>query len=134
MPTALQNKLPCPCSHNFDTKYQNCCEPYHLGQAAPDPLTLMRSRYSAYVLKLEDYLLETWHPSTRPSEPLFGKDDLASWQSLEIKQHAIAPDGLTGTVEFIAIYKVNGKTHRLHETSRFVFENNRWYYLDGTFD
>ena len=134
MPTALQNKLPCPCSHNFDIKYQNCCGPYHLGQVAPDPLTLMRSRYSAYVLKLEDYLLKTWHRSTRPSDSLFGKDDLASWQSLEIKQHSIAPDGLSGMVEFVAIYKINGKAHRLHEKSRFVFENNQWYYLDGTFD
>ena len=27
----------------------------------------MRSRYSAYVMKHEDYLLATWHPSTRPA-------------------------------------------------------------------
>jgi SEC-C motif-containing protein len=94
----------------------------------------MRSRYSAYVLKLEPYLFATWHPSTRPTEPLFAIDDLTKWQSLEIKQHSIAPDGLSGMVEFVAIYKINGKAHRLHEKSRFVFENNQWYYVDGTFD
>ena len=27
---------------------------------------MMRSRYSAYVLGLEDYLLRTWHSDTRP--------------------------------------------------------------------
>jgi SEC-C motif domain protein len=41
--------------------------------------------------------------------------------------------GNAGVVEFVAIYKVNGKAHRLHETSRFVRSNDgaRWIYIDG---
>ena len=89
----------------------------------------MRSRYSAYVLGLTDYLLATWHPSTRPAtlEPW---DASLNWLGLEIRAHA-QPDENHGTVEFVARSKRGGRAHRLHETSRFVREDGRWLYVDG---
>jgi len=35
------------------------------------------------------------------------------------------------TVEFVARSKLSGRAHRLHEISRFVREDGRWYYVDG---
>ena len=89
----------------------------------------MRSRYSAYVLKLEAYLVATWHPDTRPSELDLTADD-TKWLGLEVKKHALQ-DASHATVEFVARYRVAGKGHRLHELSRFVREDGRWYYVDG---
>lgn len=86
----------------------------------------MRSRYSAYVLGLIDYLLATWHPSTSPGElelpPL-------KWLGLEVRHAAQAGDA--GVVEFVARWRDGGRAERLHETSRFVREAGRWYYIDG---
>lgn len=92
----------------------------------------MRSRYSAYVLKLEAYLLATWHASTRPAILDLADDD-NKWLGLEVKRHA--PESADrATVEFVARYKIGGRAHRLHEVSRFVREEGRWYYVDGKFD
>ena len=89
----------------------------------------MRSRYSAYVLKLEDYLLATWHTATHPSELDLAADG-TKWLGLEVKKHALQDDS-HATVEFVARYRIAGKGHRLHELSRFVREEGRWYYVDG---
>ncbi len=35
------------------------------------------------------------------------------------------------SVEFVATCRVDGKAHHLHEVSCFVFEEGRWYYVDG---
>ena len=90
----------------------------------------MRSRYSAFVLCDQGYLLATWHEETRPSTVRF--NDKHRWLGLRI----YAADGggeadIIGVVEYVARYKVDGKGHRLHETSRFSKTGGRWYYLDG---
>lgn len=91
----------------------------------------MRSRYSAFVLKLDPYLLATWHPDHRP-ETLDLTEDKTQWLGLQVKRHVLdTPD--TAIVEFVARYKINGRAHRLHEISRFVLEDGRWFYVDGTF-
>ena len=36
-----------------------------------------------------------------------------------------------GLVSFVARYKVAGRAYRLSEHSRFVRENERWFYVDG---
>ena len=92
----------------------------------------MRSRYSAYVHGLEGYLLATWHESTRPSSLDLGNDLATRWLGLEIKRHQQTGED-TAIVEFVARYKIGGRAHRLHETSRFVHEDGHWYYLDGEF-
>jgi len=52
------------------------------------------------------------------------------WLGLEVKRHdQQQPD--RAVVEFSARYKVNGRAHRLHEVSRFVRENGRWFYVEG---
>jgi len=89
----------------------------------------MRSRYTAYVDGDSEYLLATWHPNTRPSTFELPTD--VKWQSLKIKSTTKGQSGDTsGTVEFVAVSKTGGRAHRLHENSRFIYENNRWLYLD----
>lgn len=89
----------------------------------------MRSRYSAYVRELPGYLRDTWHPSTRLAEPLrFG--DGVRWLGLEVRRY-VQTDANHATVEFVARSKLGGRAARLHETSRFVREEGRWFYVDG---
>jgi SEC-C motif domain protein len=89
----------------------------------------MRSRYSAYVLGLADYLLDTWHPSTRPATIEPDPPGLR-WLGLEVKRHMRDGDE-RAVVEFVAVSKLGGRAQRLHETSRFVREAGRWFYLDA---
>lgn len=90
----------------------------------------MRSRYSAYTLKLEEYLLQTWHADTRPDALDLANDTSTKWLGLLVMRTEIQSE-TTATVEFTARFKVNGKAERLHEISRFVLIVGRWYYLDG---
>jgi len=119
----------CPCGSG--NSYETCCGPLHQGGPAVTPEALMRSRYAAYVLGLEAYLLETWHPGTRPG-PLGLGEDAVRWLGLEVVQ-APVPKGDEGEVEFVARYKVGGRAHRLRERSRFRLQEGRWYYVDGIF-
>ncbi len=91
----------------------------------------MRSRYCAYTMGLEAYLRATWHASTRPSLDLSAEND-TRWLGLEIRRHESTGSD-SAIVEFIARYKIGGRAHRLHEVSRFVLEEGRWYYMDGDF-
>jgi SEC-C motif domain protein len=90
----------------------------------------MRSRYSAYVLGLEEYLLNTWHPNTRPKYLNLAKDR-TKWIALEVMR--FSPNDDTAIVEFIATYKNSGKLEKIHETSQFRRIASRWYYVDGQF-
>ncbi|GLQ91892.1 UPF0225 protein [Dyella acidisoli] len=128
---AVDTLTPCPCGHH--TSYTRCCGPLHDGAIASTAEALMRSRYSAYVLKREDYLLATWHPSTRPASlKLAAQQPSPTWLGLDVKQHK--QDGEHATVEFIARLRYGGgKAQRMHEISRFVRDQGRWYYVDGQF-
>lgn len=90
----------------------------------------MRSRYTAYVLQHEDYLLATWHADTRPATLDLAASSPDSWLGLTVRQH-VQQDENHATVEFVARYKVGGRAHRMHEISRFVREAGRWLYRDG---
>ena len=90
----------------------------------------MRSRYSAFVLQNADYLLTTWHPSTRPARLDF--EPGLRWLGLQLRQHR-AVDADHATVEFVALSKQAGRAHRLHEISQFERLDGRWLYLDGAF-
>ena len=89
----------------------------------------MRSRYSAFVLDLSDYLLATWHTSTRPAR-LDANELGLKWLGLEVRRHTLI-DADHATVEFIARSKLAGRAQRLHELSRFLREDGRWFYVDG---
>lgn len=124
-----QSTLLCPCGSG--KPYAGCCRRWHHGEAAPDALSLMRSRYSAYFFALEPYLRASWHPDTRPSEDnalLEGQS--VRWVGLEIRSYSrIGND--EAEVEFIARYRLGGRASRVHEHSRFVREDGRWYYVEG---
>jgi SEC-C motif-containing protein len=125
----IDTLTPCPCGNRAG--YRRCCGPLHDGAAADTAEILMRSRYSAYVLKREDYLLATWHASTRPANlKLATQQPAPSWLGLTVKRHESEAD--QATVEFIARLRYGGgSAQRLHEISQFVREDGRWYYLDG---
>lgn len=118
----------CPCENG--KAYQACCAPCHQGTPAANAEALMRSRYSAYVLGLEPYLLATWHPDTRPNALNLAEDKATKWLGLSIKRFE-ETSSTTAIVEFVARYKVGGqKAERLHEVSQFVLTDS-WYYLSG---
>jgi SEC-C motif-containing protein len=119
----------CPCG--LDATYDACCGRWHGGPLhlrAPDAESLMRSRYSAYVLGLVPYLLDTWHTRTRPA--VLSLDPATKWLGLEVRARHDG-DETHATVEFVARCRDAGRATRLHETSRFVREDGRWLYMDG---
>jgi SEC-C motif-containing protein len=89
----------------------------------------MRSRYSAFVLCNEAYLLATWHPTKRPDSVPFDRNQ--KWLGLSIVGTRVTGDA-TAEVEFVARSKVsNTSAVRHHERSRFIREDGRWLYVDG---
>ena len=120
----------CPCGSGDD--FSRCCEPCLKGAAlAKTAEQLMRCRYTAYVLHDAAYLLACWHDSTRPPQ-LDLLSEPVNWIGLKIiSTQAGQTDDHEGTVEFIARYKLNGKAYRLHERSRFIREQERWFYVGG---
>ena len=129
MMPAMPAPSPCPCGHPAD--YADCCGRWHAGPLhlqAPDAEALMRSRYSAFVFELTDYLLATWHASTRP--PRIDFEPGQRWLGLQVRQHRRVDDQ-RASVDFTARSKQGGRAHRLHESSRFVNEAGRWFYIDG---
>ena len=128
---SIDTLTPCPCGNPVG--YNECCGPLHDGAtAAASAEQLMRSRYSAYVLRREDYLLASWHADTRPASlRLAAQQPAPSWLGLEIRRHETVDDD-HAAVEFVARYRLGGgRAQRQHETSRFVREHDRWYYVDG---
>jgi len=120
----------CPCGSKLP--YAACCGPLHDGAAASDAAALMRSRYSAYVLAIEPYLLSTWHPSTRPAQIDPDGALAPQWLGLQVHRH-VTTGPESAIVEFVARYRVGGRAQRLHEVSHFVQQDGRWYYVDGEF-
>jgi SEC-C motif domain protein len=128
----------CPCGQLNASKkpllLAACCGRYLYSfenTPAPDAASLMRSRYSAFVLGHTDYLAATWHVTTRPHD--LAADAGTRWLGLEVRRHA-AIDASHAEVEFVARYRPSGGSGpavRIHERSRFVCEGSRWYYVDG---
>jgi len=112
----------CPCGSG--KAFIDCCKPYIRGtQPVPSAEALMRSRYTAYAMNNEQYLLDSWHASTRPES--IDMDPTAQWIRLVILKKN------TDHVEFVATYRIQGKACKLYENSRFVFEGGKWFYVDG---
>jgi len=128
----------CPCLSG--NRYGECCGPIHRGDAvAPTAERLMRSRFSAFALGLPQYLLDSWHPSTRPDTLELDVD--LRWQLLDIlRTEKGGPFERTGIVEFRATFRdrsvsdgtgTGAARGELRETSSFVREGQRWLYVDG---
>jgi SEC-C motif domain protein len=120
----------CPCGTGLP--YPECCGRLHDGTArAATAEQLMRARYSAFAVGDAGYLLDTWHPRTRPRS--LDLDPDVRWTGLEV----VATTGGTmlepeGTVEFVARYVRDREPGAQHERSRFTRVDGRWHYLDGT--
>jgi len=118
----------CFCGSGFG--FSDCCGKFINGTGvALTPEQLMRSRYGAYCVEDEAYLLNTWHPSTRPSSLELGNQRI-KWLSLEIINASEIRDE-TATVEFVARFKQNGRAGKLHEISLFRRERGLWFYLEA---
>jgi len=116
----------CPCGSG--KTFTECCDKYiSHGELPATPEQLMRSRYSAYAIKYEDYLLKSWHPSTRP-DSLDLTTDTTQWKKLKIISSK------DNTVHFVAFFRdvINGKEcdFYLSENSEFI-QDDKWYYLKG---
>ncbi len=120
----------CPCQSGL--LFQQCCQKFLSLSSLPETAEqLMRSRYSAYVLHNENYLLNTWHPKHRP-EALQLQESTNQWLGLKIKAtHKGQKNDHEGYVHFIARFKVNGKAHKLTENSFFEKINGQWFYTKG---
>ena len=91
------------CCCNSGNKRYTCCGPYLSDQSiSATPEQLMRSRYAAFFHKNIDYLIATRDPDHREENDRQGTG----------QRHD----------------KIHGQ---IHENSRFVNENGRWYYCDG---
>ena len=102
----------------------SCCEPIINGASlALTAEALMRSRYTAHVIQNEQYLLDSWHSSTRPES--IDVNTSEQWIRLKIINSE------ENNVEFIATYRLQGKAYKMHENSRFIFEDGKWFYADG---
>ncbi len=89
----------------------------------------MRSRYSAFVLGLHEYLLSSWHPEQRPTLAELQQQEPVKWLGLTIIRQQ--QDASAALVEFVARYSINGRAYRLHESSRFLFLDGHWRYHSG---
>lgn len=89
----------------------------------------MRARFSAFALGDVDYLLDSWHPNTRPIS--LDLDPEQRWFRLDILGQSGGPFDRTGIVEFRAHFRLDGVAGSQHEVSRFLRERGRWYYLDS---
>lgn len=121
----------CPCGRA--AAYAACCGRYIDGGAAPPTAAaLMRSRYTAYALGNENYLLQSWHASTRPTRLGLADASAVEWLGLTVRggTRGAATDD-AGTIEFVARYRRGGAIAQLHEDSRFVREHGRWFYVEG---
>ncbi len=127
----MNNDMKCPCGSSLTL--QDCCGQYINGYApAPTAQALMRSRYVAYVQVNTDYLMKTWHHSTRPEKPDFFNDNVV-WKGLEILSTKNGLENDTeGVVEFRAKCRVKEQAAGVDESSSFVKEDGHWYYVDGT--
>jgi SEC-C motif-containing protein len=121
--------LRCPCLSGLS--YDTCCGRLHSGAAvAQTAEQLMRSRFSAFAVSDPAYLLETWHPTTRPATLELDPD--RHWYRLDIlATRDGGPFDRTGVVEFEAYHRGPAGSGTQREVSRFTREDRRWLYVDG---
>ena len=129
----MSEKNLCPCGS--EKPYEACCEPYHLAKNAPTAEALMRSRYSAFVFKLSDYLVETTHPSERHKhlkEEIEATCRQLVWTHLSvIETWQGRENDKVGKVSFSATFMQEGIQGVHTEHSRFKRFGKAWMYVDG---
>lgn len=126
----IQETQRCPCGTGL--RYGECCAPLHRGERpAPTAEMLMRSRFSAYVVRNADYLLNTWDPMTRPQSLDLDHPGAPEFYLLEIlRTERGGPFDVEGIVEFAAHYRGAARGVQ-HETSRFYKKGKNWFYQEA---
>lgn len=143
----------CPCrvltteseAAESSLSYAKCCQPLHTGvEVADSAERLMRSRYSAIVLALTDYIVATTLPAQQALLDKSAIEDWAistQWAGLEIVEHIAKVGKRHAQVVFKAYFDLAddglsiGKTQERqvhHERSTFVRVQAKWYFLDPT--
>jgi len=127
----MMKKLEKLCECGSGLRAEKCCLPLISGvREAQTAEELMRSRFVAYKLDETAYIKSTWHSSTRPEE--INSDSTLAWTHLEIIDAPSVPvKSVDAYVEFKAWFIQSGVLGHMHERSRFVLENERWFYIDG---
>lgn len=130
----IDSAIPCPCGSGVFL--EQCCDRYHAGAIAPSAEILMRSRYSAYVLGLIDYLVKTTLPAQQAS---LDKAAMAAWSSSStwLGLDVQSSENLGGRPEhafvtFSARWHDEAGQHIQHERSAFVQIDGHWYFIDPT--
>jgi SEC-C motif-containing protein len=119
------NKTTCPCGSG--KWLSECCGALLSGaRKAETAEQLMRSRYSAYVLKNVDYLVATTWPASRTPDLA---DSIRSWmeQVQWLRLHVL--NSSADRVEFVAEYIANGKPEMHRERSVFKMKKGAWFYV-----
>ena len=126
--------MKCYCDSNFDFKL--CCQPLLDGQYKADsPLSLMRSRYTAFALGRFAYLEKTTLPETFKLD-LFQRN--IQWaQSVRFTKLEIlgfTEETRRGRVKFRAyfVHKLTGDSSIHEEDSLFEKVNQTWYFCHPT--
>lgn len=124
---------PCPCGSGLE--FGRCCGALIAGAPAGEPLALMRSRYTAYVVGEMDYIAATqdraFNPDFDPRATARWNKDVV-WKELRVLNASGGGEGESaGTVEFQAFFEKAGRAGLIHEISRFEKKKGRWLYLDG---
>jgi SEC-C motif-containing protein len=124
------------CYCGLEADFSQCCEPFISGKSLPPTAErLMRSRYSAFVVKDIDYLESTLLPKNREDFDRGASEkwaNSADWLGLEIVEtEKGGEDDAKGTVEFIANFMLNGKRQAHREFSEFQKVDGRWFFVDG---
>lgn len=123
----------CPCGSQKN--YLSCCKPFLTGQQIPEtPQALMRSRYTAYTMANIAYIKDTMRGSALLG---FREAEAKRWATNVrwIKLLVLASSmehASTGYVEFEAYFVDGYRLKALHEKSKFLWEEGRWYYVGGT--
>ena len=125
---------PCPCLSGLP--YGECCEPYITGvKNAPTAEALMRSRYAAYVEHAIDFIVDTCAPDEKNRidiKQTKAWSERSNWLGLKILSvEKGGPDDTEGTVEFEALYEMDGLRDTHHEKARFKKHDGRWLYEEG---
>ena len=113
--------------------FERCCQPIITGKvAAQNAEELMRSRFSAYVIKDYAYILLTYTTEQRGKltvSELANSAKGTQWLSLQVLSHHSEAD--TAQVEFKAYYQIDQDYYVMHELSDFVRVQKKWLYSTG---
>ncbi|MBS3796434.1 MULTISPECIES: YchJ family protein [unclassified Pseudoalteromonas] len=122
------------CYCGSEKQYADCCGRYiDGGLHAGDPLTLMKSRYSAFCTQATEYLVATCSASALQNNQA---DEVAEFAKAAkfIKLEIVDTNLNTypGEVEFKAFYLFANTLCCIHERSTFIEQNGQWLYDSGT--